>query len=166
MKKVFITAALVCIAAFLVTTAASAQTKQSGTAQCAKPDQIHMIPVGDTPDHSLSVAQLKCTWTKPLEMGGGKSKDGVNTETSDFSGNTTHTHGFHIATMDSGDKYFVRYHGTGTTKDGALVSSKGTWEYTGGTGKLKGLTGKGTYTCAPSGDSVTCEIEGDYTLAK
>jgi hypothetical protein len=162
MNRVLITLVLVCFAA----AAASAQTKQSGTALCAKPDPIHVIPVGDRPEHSLSVAQLKCAWTKPLEMAGAKSKDGVNTETSEFTGDTSRTHGFHIGTMDSGDKYFVRYHGTGTSKDGALLSSKGSWEYTGGTGKLKGLTGKGTYSCTPSGDAVTCEIEGEYQLPK
>jgi len=43
---------------------ASAQTKVSGTAQFAKPDPAHMLPVGDRPDHSLAVEQLKCTWTK------------------------------------------------------------------------------------------------------
>jgi len=145
MNRFLIGVIAVCFAAFLAATAASAQTKQSGTAQCAKPDVQHVIPVGDAPDHSLALTQLKCTFTKPLEMGGAKSKEGVNTETSDFSGSTSRTRGFHIATMDSGDKYFVRYRGTGTTKDGNLVSAKGSWEYTGGTGKLKGLTGKGTY---------------------
>jgi hypothetical protein len=46
------------------------------------------------------------------------------------------------------------------------VHQKGTWSFTGGTGKLKGIKGKGTYTCTPSGDGVSCEIEGDYQLGK
>lgn len=162
MNRFFTTAALVCFA----TVAASAQTKTSGTAQFAKADPQHMIPVGDRPDHSLGVEQVKCTWTKPMEIEGAKSKDGVSTETTDISGNTVRVRGVHVTTMDSGDKYFVRYQGTGTTKDVALVSSKGTWEYTGGTGKLKGIKGKGTYTCTPSGDASSCEVEGDYQLAK
>jgi hypothetical protein len=32
--------------------------------------------------------------------------------------------------------------------------------------KLKGIKGKGTYTCTPSGDSASSEIEGDYQLGK
>jgi hypothetical protein len=32
----------------------------------------------------------------------------------------------------------------------------------GGTGKLKGLKGKGTYSCSSSG----CDIAGEYQLAK
>jgi hypothetical protein len=162
MNRFFITTALICFAAV----AASAQTKISGTAQFGKPDPQHMVPVGDRPDHSLGVEQLKCTWTKPMEIEGAKSKDGVSTETVDISGNSARARGFHVSTVDSGDKYFVWYQGTATTKDGALVDQKGTWGFTGGTGKLKGIKGKGTYTCTASGDGVSCEIEGDYQLAK
>jgi hypothetical protein len=162
MNRFFTTAALVCFAAV----AASGQTKISGTAQCGKADPQHMIPVGDRPDHTLGVAQAKCTWTKPMEIEGAKSKDGVSTLTNDISGDTARAHGFHVSTMDSGDKFFVWYQETATMKDGALVSSKGTWGFTGGSGKLKGIKGKGTYTCTPSGDGSSCEVEGDYQLGK
>jgi len=63
--------------------------------------------------------------------------------------------------MESGDKFFVWFQSSGTGKEG-----KGTWGFTGGTGKLKGITGKGTYTCTASGDRSLCEIEGEYALAK
>lgn len=46
------------------------------------------------------------------------------------------------------------------------MEGKGTWGFTGGTGKLKGIKGKGTYTCKPSGDENTCEVEGEYELSK
>jgi hypothetical protein len=162
MRRFFIAATLVCFAAV----AASGQTKISGTAQFGKPDPQHMIPVGDLPDHTLGVEQLKCTWTKPMEIEGAKSKDGVSTETVDIRGNTVRAHGIHVSTVDGGDKYFVSYQGTASMKEGALVDQKGTWSFTGGTGKLKGIKGKGTYTCAQSGDGVSCEIEGDYQLPK
>jgi hypothetical protein len=81
-------------------------------------------------------------------------------------GRSMRAHGVHVTTMESGDKLFVAYQGTGTTKDGVLQNGKGTWSYTGGSGKLKGIKGKGTYTCAVSGDGTTCEIEGEYQLAK
>ncbi len=161
MHRIFIAIAVVCFAA----AAAAAQTKVSGTVQCGKPDPQHLIPVGDLPDHSLGVEQVKCTYTKPMEIEGAKSKDGVSTATDDINGNTVRTHGFHVATMDSGDKFFVWYLAAGETKDGAL-QSKGTWGFTGGSGKLKGIKGKGTFTCSPSGDGVACEVEGEYQLAK
>jgi hypothetical protein len=42
-----------------------------------------------------------------MEIGGEKSKDGISTETADISGNTARAHGFHVGTMESGDKFFV-----------------------------------------------------------
>ena len=162
MPRLFMVAPALCF--FAVT--ANAQTRVSGTAQCAKPDPAHVLPVGDRPDHSLAVEQIKCTYTKPMEIGGDKSKDGVSTETGDISGNTTKARGFHVATMESGDKFFVSYQGTGTTKEGTVFGLKGNWGFTGGTGKLKGIKGKGTYTCTPAGEMLSCEVEGEYQLAK
>lgn len=157
MRRIFIAAAAVCLCA----ATAGAQNKISGTAQCGKPDPQQMVPVGDRPDHNLGVAQSKCTWTKPLEIGGDKSKDGVSTATLDASGDTERTRGFHVATMESGDKFFAWYQGSGTAKE-----VKGNWGFTGGSGKLKGIKGKGTYTCTASSDGNVCEIEGEYELAK
>lgn len=162
MHRLVLMGAMVC---FAVTTA-GAQTKATGTAKFGNADPQQMIPAGDRPDHSLGVAQRKCTWTKPMDIGGDKSKEGVSTETDDVSGNRLRAHGVHVTTMQSGDKYFVSYQGTGVLKEGVMQSGKGTWMYTGGTGKLKGITGKGTYACKSAGDGVTCEIEGDYQLAK
>ncbi len=52
-------------------------------------------------------------------------------------------------------------------KDGQLQSLQGEWAYVGGTGKLKGLTGKGAYKRTPAADgTVTCEVEGEYELPK
>ncbi len=162
MHRMFIAIAVVCFAA----ATAAAQTKVSGTVQCGKPDPQLLIPVGDRPDHSLGVDQAKCTWTKPMEIEGAKSTESVGTATNDVSGNTFRARGFHVVTMDSGDKFFVWLLAAGETKDGALQSEKGTWGFTGGSGKLKGIKGKGTFTCAPSGEGVACDVEGEYQLAK
>jgi len=158
---------LIAVAVVSLTAAtAAAQTKISGTLQCGKSDPQHIIPVGDHPDHNLAVGQSKCTYAKSMEIEGAKSTEGVSTATDDLNGNTIRSRGFHVATMDSGDKYFVWYQGAGELKGGALQSEKGTWGFTGGSGKLKGIKGKGTYTCTPSGDGLTCEVEGEYQLAK
>src|SRR5919109_4860901 len=100
MRRIFMISAAVLFCA----AAATAQTKVTGTAQCGKPDPQQVLPVGDRPGHMLGIAQIKCTYTKPMEIGGDKSKDGVSTETSDISGNTSHPRGFHVVTMESGDK--------------------------------------------------------------
>jgi len=145
---------------------ALAQNKTAGSNVCAKPDPAHMLPAGDRPDHSIGVEQMKCTWPKPFEVGTDKAKESVATESMEMMGDKMHVHGMHVVTMESGDKVFVSYHGTGTMKDGKPVEAKGTWSFTGGTGKHKGLTGKGTYSCAPSGDSMGCSGEGEYTPPK
>ena len=49
-------------------------------------------------------------------------------------------------------------------KEQKLESGEGTWTFAGGTGKLKGIKGKGTYKCKPSGDNVDCDVEGEYRL--
>jgi hypothetical protein len=159
-------AALVLAAGCLSATTAVAQTKYSATLLCAKADPVQTVPVGDRPDHTLGVQQFKCSWTKPFEIGPDKAKDGVSTETFESSGNKSHAHGVNVTTMQSGDLAVVAYQGTAITKDRALVAIKGTWAYTSGTGKLKGIKGKGTYGCTPSGDSVSCDIEGEYQLPK
>lgn len=162
MRRFFIAAATVCLCA----ATASAQTKITGTAECAQPDPQHVVPAGDRANHSLGVDQVKCTYTKPLEIEGDKSKEGVSTETLDISGNSSRARGVHIITMETGDKCFLSYQGTTTTKDGALVAGKGSWAFTGGTGKMKGIKGKGTYNCTPAGGGVSCAVEGEYTIAK
>ena len=111
--------------------------------------------MGDRPDHSLGVAQSKCTWTKPLEIGGDKSKESVSTATLDVTGDSDHTGGIDVTTMESGDKFFVWFQSSGPGKQG-----KGTWGFTGGTGKLKGIKGKGTYTCTVSGEDAKLVQKG------
>jgi hypothetical protein len=158
--------ALAFLAATLLAAALGAQTKNSGTIQCGKPDPAHTIEVGDKPNHSLGVSKSTCTWTKPLDIAGLKSKDGYSVFTADTTGDKFSGHGIHVSTMDNGDKIYVRFQGGGSTKDGVTQVDSGTWSYTGGTGKLKGIKGHGTYKGKGSADGVTYEVEGDYQLPK
>jgi hypothetical protein len=153
MHRIFIAATVVC---FVAATAA-AQTKASGTLQCGQPDPQHVIPVGDLPGHSLALLQVKCTYTKPMEIEGAKSMSTVITITNEVSGDAVRARGCQVVTMDSGDKAFFSHEGTGTPE-----GQDGTWTFSGGTGKLKGIKGKGTYSCSSSG----CDIAGEYQLAK
>ena len=145
---------------------AVAQTKVTGTHVCSKPDPQHMVPAGDRADHNFGVEQLQCNSTKPMEIGADKAKDGVATDVAEVNGNKSRFHGLYVMTMESGDKAFLPYQGNGTTKDGKPVESKGTFSFASGTGKLKGIKGKGTFKCAPSGDGWTCDTEGEYELPK
>jgi hypothetical protein len=153
---------------FALAAVASAQTKISGSGQCAKPDQKHSIQVGDRPDHSFVISQERCTWTKPMEIGGTQNKEGVGTEFAEISGNTSRGRGYFVDTMANGDKAYYRGEVTATLKDGMPQSAEGRWTLVGGTGKLKGIKGKVVCkltSAAPDGSS-TSDCEGEYELPK
>ncbi len=145
---------------------AVAQTKVSGTVQCGKPDQQQSMDVGDRAQHSFNIVQGKCTWIKPLEIEGAKTQSGAFTMFSEHSGNTMRDHGYVTDTLDSGDKYTVRTHSTERWSGGKQVSERGTWSFTSGTGKLKGIKGKGTFSGKAEGDNMLVNVEGEYQLPK
>ena len=152
----------VCLLAFA--TFAAAQNKISGSAQCSKPDIQQKVDVPDHPGHAITIAQFKCNWTKPFELEGVQSKDGVDTGVSDIHGNNANSHGYYVDTLANGDKAFVRWQGTDAMKEG---TSEGKWSYVGGTGKFKGLKGGGTYKGKYNQDgSVAFDVEGEYSVGK
>ena len=53
------------------------------------------------------------------------------------------------------------------TRQGNVRASQGTWSFVGGTGKLKGIKGKGTYKGKPDPEgNLIFDIEGEYELPK
>ena len=159
--------ALVFLAAAALSAAAGAHTKQSGTVQCGKGNPEQMIEVGDKPGHFMGVSKATCTWTTPMDTAGLKSKDGYSVASIDANGDKSASHGVHVSTMDNGDKIYVKFQGNGTSKDGVTQTDAGKWTYTGGTGKLKGIKGGGTYKGKGNPDgSTTYAIAGSYSLGK
>ena len=150
-----------------VAASAGAQTKITGTIQCAKPDPQNAIPVGDRAGHALVVMKSKCTWTKPMEVAGVQTKTGEDTVSADSSGAKSRDSGYHISTMANGDQFVVRFSGATTTdKNGVVQAQTGTWSFVSGTGKMKGIAGKGTYKGKGADDgSVTTDVEGEYQIA-
>jgi hypothetical protein len=143
---------------------ATAQTKISGTIQC-KAGAINPVAIGDKPGHAYAILQGDCTWTKPMEIGGVQTKTGTDTVTSEMSGNGSTDHGYHVDTMANGDKFTVRFQGTGKSKDGKQASGSGTWTFVEGTGKVKGIKGGGTYKSTAEADgTTTTEVVGEYSL--
>jgi hypothetical protein len=72
-----------------------------------------------------------------------------------------------VSTLAGGDKAFVKFSGTATFKGQTPTAGSGTWSFTGGTGKAKGITGHGTYkgVFKPDG-AVTWTIDGMYSMKK
>jgi hypothetical protein len=150
----------------LLATGAGAQTKISGTIQCAKPESETAVPVNDRPGHAFVVSKVKCVWTKPLELAGIKTKTGEDTVFSDANGAKTRDTGIHVSTMENGDQFVVKFTGTSMVdKTGPVQTQMGQWSFVSGAGRLKGLTGKGTFKGKGNADgSVTSEIEGEYQI--
>ena len=161
--RILLTCALVCA----VAGAARAQTKISGTVDCAKADPAYSVEVVDHAGHVLALSKSACTWSKPMEIEGSQTKDGSDVASADVHGNKTSVSGYHFSNMSNGDKIFVHFSGTETTSKDGKSTSTGTWSFTGGTGKLMGITGKGTYKGTSNADgSGTTEVEGEYQLPK
>ncbi len=159
--------ALAVVVVLALAMAGAAQTKISGTAQCAKPSPQNAIEIGDRPNHSLAISQSKCSWTKPWEIAGIQSKEGASTWSDEISGNSSRGRGYYTDTMANGDKAYYRYDVTGTLKDGAPQTLEAKWSLVRGSGKLKGVKGKGTCKGKPSADGgVTWDCEGEYEMPK
>ena len=155
------------VSAFVIATvtSAGAQTKFSGKCNQQKPDPNYTVPVGDRANHAMNLAKTKCTWTG-AELAGIQLKDEDDTVVSDMSGNASRDRGYGVGTLANGDKYFVRFDGTTTYQKNAPMSATCTWSFTGGTGKLKGLTGKGTCTATFDASGVAVfDVQGEYQVA-
>ena len=147
----------------LVASGLSAQTKASGTATC-KSDPLSPVALTDRPNHSFAVGRGQCTWTG-FVVAGLQYKDGLSTDLEEILGDTTSFHGYHVAKTTNGDTAACTYEGSAQSKDGKPMSSAGTWTYTGGTGKLKGIKGKGTFKGTPNPDgTMTYQVDGEYQL--
>lgn len=151
--------------ALLIASGAGAQTKVTGKQQCPKAEVVGTSDAGDKTGHTMSLAKGTCTWGTPMEMAGGKSKDGASVAFVEMTSTRTTSTGTYVGNMEDGDKFFVSFRDSAAVKGGKPEAAKGTWAYTGGTGKLKGITGKGMYTVTISDDgSSVVDVEGEYAV--
>ena len=79
----------ICLSLIAFATVALAQTKISGTVQCGKSDEQHVLEVGDNPGHSLMISKGKCTWTKPKEIAGTQTKEDAGTNFDEIRGSNS-----------------------------------------------------------------------------
>ena len=148
------------------TGAAPAAAKVESSWKCAAPNPVHMLPVGDQPDHAYGVQQGKCTATKG-EFAGVKEKEGTSTEFVEATGNTAKGHGVFLETMANGDTITSSYSFTGTSSNKVLQSASNKWTIMSGTGKFKGIKGSGTCKGKGSPDgSAVFDCVGTYTMPK
>jgi hypothetical protein len=151
--------------AFMVASAVGAQTKFSGTVTCAKPDPDYTIDAGDHPGHVFNLNKSTCKWSADTLINGMKITDDIGAGTGESTATKVTTTGTRVATMENGDKFFASVHDSSPIKDGKPTDISGTFTINGGTGKLKGIKGKGTYKVTPNADgTATVAVEGEYTI--
>jgi len=153
--------------ALLFASAVAAQTKVAGKMQCPKPEVVGTAEAGDQAGHRLTLEKNTCPWSTPMEILGEKSKDGTYVAFSENSPTRASTGGTYVGNMDNGDKFYLSFHWA-VVKDGkpksVIESVKGTWVLTGGTGKLEGIRGKGTYTASEDETGGVVSMEGEYAV--
>src|SRR5512142_1083932 len=118
----------------------SAETTTSGVATCT-PEAPAPVALTDKANHAFAVGKAQCVWTG-FEVAGLASKSGVSTDLEEITGDSVASvRGYFVSTMINGDTTVARYQGSAKMKDGKFVTGSGSWVYTGGTGKLKGIKG-------------------------
>ena len=158
---------LLCVCAVLAISAApaAAQSKQSFTGKCGKPEGVQTIPAGDKEGHVFMIQQGKCE-TATGEMEGVKSKGGAFAEHGESSATRTQSWGVYTETYENGDELFYDYHTSGAVKDGNITSGGNTYRIIGGTGKLKGVKGSGSCKLKGNADgSLDFTCTGEYTVS-
>jgi len=160
----------------LVTTVTIAQTRSAGLAStgavdsswhCKAPNPAYNIPVPDAPGHAYAIQQFSCAATKG-EIAGVKEKDGIATEFGEVTSAGVKGHGIFTETLANGDKLTVSYTSSATMgANNQMQAGGGPWTVTGGTGKLKGITGKGTCKAKGNADGTAdFNCVGTYSIPK
>lgn len=146
---------------------AASQTKISGTVKCAKPDQFQKIDIGDKPGHAFAISQGKCIWVKPMDIAGAQTKEDVGTNSMDMTDSGAEVDGYVVGTLTSGDKFYVQTDGKDTYNNSKPESTTGKWKFVGGSGKMDGIKGGGTYSGKADADgSFLIEVKGEYSFTK
>ena len=158
---------MILLLTLMLTGAVYAQTKLSGELKCEKGEPTYSLPVGDRPDHIFRMGKTKCTSPKPFVIEGISSVSEDITYFAEITGNKSLARSRSILTMSNGDKCYVGHQANEIVKNDVFESSEVKWIITGGTGKLRGLSAKGTSKCKGAADgTVVCAVEGEYQLKK
>jgi hypothetical protein len=124
--------------------------------------QREMMYVGDQIDHTLMLTAME---GEPIEYEKGVAGEFVSRRSVGFHDRTKGSgpmQGYAVTTFEEGQVY-SRYEGQ---RDAATKTTSGTWKVYKGTGKLKGLSGQGTFTVSfgSKPEEYVLALEGDYNL--
>ena len=121
------------------------------------------LAVPDQPGHDIVLAEVAGTQKSADPNWNNASLTYV--ATSDLVDGKGTQHGYFVNTHVDGDRDWGTFEGKVSTVNG-LLTVEGTYQETGGTGKFKGITGKGTFkTRMTSPRDVEASYQGTYQLA-
>jgi hypothetical protein len=144
-----------------------AQTKISGSLQCASPQFHQLLEVGDRAGHTMALSQSECVWPLPLKIEGAISKEDVLYLFIDAREDGARETGYNTLIMSNGDRIFMHYAGFLKSDSRKPASGVGTFALSGGTGKFQGIYGNGTSVSHSAADGkMTVRLEGQYTLPR
>jgi len=164
--RLFFSLALFSLLLFPMAMLAQTHDSISSSSTCAT-SQVHQtVSINDGRQHSLSLDQRQCTWNTPVSIAGLSGAAYTSYGVDDVQGNRARDRGYAVGIMENGDKYFLRYVGGSIMNGNIPVRLNGTWTFTGGTGRLRHLQGKGTYRAQPTASGeMKFIIEGNYTIS-
>jgi hypothetical protein len=154
---------------------AMAQTKISGSLECASPAFHRVMEVGDRASHTMALSQRACVWPLPLKIEGAISKQDFLYLFTDAREDGARETGYNTLVMSNGDRIFMHYAGwlknNGQRPASSVVTFAdtfaGTFAFSGGTGKFLGIYGNGTSVSHGAADGkMTVRVEGQYTLPR
>lgn len=121
------------------------------------------ISLSDVPNHELNLAEIAGTQksTDPQWNDAHLTYWGI----ADLVAGSGSQRGYYVNEHADGDRDLGTFEGK-ITASGGQVTLEGTWKFTGGTGKLAGIRGGGSYKGRmPSPNEVEIEWNGEYELA-
>lgn len=158
----------VCLFALTVSGAVAGTKKISAVGKVGPLVSFTKMSPGDNAKHHISLVRRNDTDICSDSLFGTLQVDTV--VFSDYQvGGTGTQNGYRTFTHSSGDKIFSSYKGTTAViiKNGVKSNRykfSGKWHYTGGTGRFKGITGKGTYTGKLAKKGIEFKWKGRYEI--
>ncbi len=122
------------------------------------------VALSDSPNHELNLVEV----TGPQKSTDAKWNDAKVTYwgIADLVAGSGAQRGYFVNDHADGDRDCGTFEGK-IAASGEQVTLEGTWEFTGGTGKLQGLSGSGSYKGSMASPSeVDMEWTGEYQLAQ
>ena len=144
-----------------------AQTKISGSLECASPAFHQVMEVGDRTGHTMILSQRECVWSQPLKIEGASSKEDILYLFTDARQDGARETGYNTLVMSNGDRVFMHYAAFVKNNRRKPASGVGTFALSSGTGKFLGIYGNGTSVSHSAADGkMTVRVEGQYTLPR